>query len=131
MPGPLRILGVYFGTQEYTKLRDKKLKKKAGDCGVVYTNGKSVKHSMVAREFPALYVTLYPDKNTPLVPAASHIKPIHTLEHVSLTLRRLMSYTHTHTHTHTHTITKQYKTTTVQIKTAHETRVLKLMLFFS
>jgi hypothetical protein len=34
---------------------------------------------------PALYVTLYPDKSTPLVPAASHIKPIHILEHVSLT----------------------------------------------
>jgi hypothetical protein len=33
-----------------------------------------------------------------------------------LTHYKTHTYTHTHTHTHTH-ITKQYKTTTVQIKT--------------
>jgi hypothetical protein len=37
--------------------------------------------------------------------------------HITKTPTHYKTNTHTHTHTHTNTITKQYKTTTVQIKT--------------
>ena len=53
-----------------------------------------------------------------ILPKHPHIaKPTYTHTHThTLTHAHTLQYPHTHTHTHTH-ITKQYKTTTVQIKT--------------
>jgi len=76
------------------------LRKKHGKTSVrVRRTSVSVQYTFT--ETPTHYKTL---KNTHVTKPPSHT---HTHTHTD---------THTHTHTHTH-ITKQYKTTTVQIKT--------------